>query len=559
MRRIYLDAGRGDEWYLDLGAQAFADELDKLGVEYTLELFDGKHGGHGLPVSGRDPRARHRSVVSDAELAFAAAPGAIAELVRTGEVSAARAGRALPTEDRGARSAAERVPDHVRRAGAGRGRRRRRSRTVRSPGSRSRSRTTSRSPGRSRRWARARFGPPAVADAEAVRRSAGRRGDPDRDHERARADDLPVDERPTPTVSRATHGISNARRGVPRAGRPAPWLRAWCRPRPARTAADRSGSRPRRCGLVGMKPTRGRVSAQPDGQGWLGLSVFGALARTVADSALMLDVMQGADARRGVRGARRSRAATRGGGDAAGQAARSRSRRKVPPGLVAPGLAATSGSRGSEPAELLGELGHEVVERSPAYGLAQLDFVQMWLRGIYEESLEVPDRDAARAAHSADGGRRPLARAAWPACAAARHRSRRRSRPDHGAVGRGRRARHAGAGDDRDRAGGGYRKPAPLAIDVAARFTPFTPLFNLTGQPAIAIPAGIGADGLPLSVQLVGRLGAEDLLYSLAGQLESAAPWAQRRPPLASNLRSLEEVVESITVAPCRSRRGSRS
>ena len=64
MRRIYLDAGRGDEWYLDLGAQAFADELDKLGVEYTLELFDGKHGGHRLPVSGRDPRARHRAVVS---------------------------------------------------------------------------------------------------------------------------------------------------------------------------------------------------------------------------------------------------------------------------------------------------------------------------------------------------------------------------------------------------------------------------------------------------------------------------------------------------------------
>jgi S-formylglutathione hydrolase FrmB len=45
MRRIYLDAGKGDEYFLDLGAQAFAQELDKLGVEYTLELFDGKHGG----------------------------------------------------------------------------------------------------------------------------------------------------------------------------------------------------------------------------------------------------------------------------------------------------------------------------------------------------------------------------------------------------------------------------------------------------------------------------------------------------------------------------------
>ena len=45
MRRIYLDAGKSDEYYLDLGARAFAAELDKLGVDHTLELFDGKHGG----------------------------------------------------------------------------------------------------------------------------------------------------------------------------------------------------------------------------------------------------------------------------------------------------------------------------------------------------------------------------------------------------------------------------------------------------------------------------------------------------------------------------------
>jgi len=45
MRRIHIEAGKKDEFYLDLGAQAFAAELDKLGVEHTLELFDGKHGG----------------------------------------------------------------------------------------------------------------------------------------------------------------------------------------------------------------------------------------------------------------------------------------------------------------------------------------------------------------------------------------------------------------------------------------------------------------------------------------------------------------------------------
>ena len=47
MKLIYLDAGTSDEYFLDLGARAFADELDKLGVDYRLELFPGKHGGIG--------------------------------------------------------------------------------------------------------------------------------------------------------------------------------------------------------------------------------------------------------------------------------------------------------------------------------------------------------------------------------------------------------------------------------------------------------------------------------------------------------------------------------
>ena len=53
MRRIYLDAGKSDEYFLDLGAQAFSGELTKLGVNHTLELFAGKHGG----ISYRYPRA----------------------------------------------------------------------------------------------------------------------------------------------------------------------------------------------------------------------------------------------------------------------------------------------------------------------------------------------------------------------------------------------------------------------------------------------------------------------------------------------------------------------
>ena len=60
LRRIYLDAGRQDEFFLDLGAQAFADELTRLGIDHTLELFDGKHGG----ISYRYPGAIRELVLA---------------------------------------------------------------------------------------------------------------------------------------------------------------------------------------------------------------------------------------------------------------------------------------------------------------------------------------------------------------------------------------------------------------------------------------------------------------------------------------------------------------
>ncbi len=53
MRRIYLDAGKSDDFFLDLGAQAFAAELDRAGVQYSLEFFEGRHGG----ISYRYPGA----------------------------------------------------------------------------------------------------------------------------------------------------------------------------------------------------------------------------------------------------------------------------------------------------------------------------------------------------------------------------------------------------------------------------------------------------------------------------------------------------------------------
>jgi Putative esterase len=60
MRRIYLDAGKQDEFYLDLGAQAFAAELTRLGIPHTLELFEGGHGG----ISYRYPGAVRELVLA---------------------------------------------------------------------------------------------------------------------------------------------------------------------------------------------------------------------------------------------------------------------------------------------------------------------------------------------------------------------------------------------------------------------------------------------------------------------------------------------------------------
>jgi amidase len=173
-----------------------------------------------------------------------------------------------------------------------------------------------------------------------------------------------------------------------------------------------------------------------------------------------------------------------------------------------------------------------VSERDPAYGAAQIEFLQTWVRGIYEQARVVPDGSVL------EPRTRQMARAGRYLVPPRRRAMLLAKRPRTT-------ARILALWNDTDvlltpglartpiLAQGPAGRTAPVAIDRAGRFTPYTPVFNLTGQPAVALPAGFDSDGLPLSVQLIGRPGAERTLYALAGQLEAARPWAQNQPPLS--------------------------
>ncbi len=75
-----------------------------------------------------------------------------------------------------------------------------------------------------------------------------------------------------------------------------------------------------------------------------------------------------------------------------------------------------------------------------------------------------------------------------------------------------------------------------MSEDVEATFmsqttyATYTPVFNATGQPSLSLPLQQSSSGLPIGMMFTGRYGAEETLFSLAGQLEEAMPWRERRP-----------------------------
>ncbi|MEA2362079.1 MAG: amidase [Thermoleophilaceae bacterium] len=270
------------------------------------------------------------------------------------------------------------------------------------------------------------------------------------------------------------------------------------------------------CGLVGLKPQRDRIAIAPH---WHGLSVVGFVTRTVADTALMLDVAATNPPERLY----------------AESAARPPSRLRIALSLKTP--FPPTPVEGSVRASIEGvadrlrALGHEVVERDPGYGRATDALIPRYLSGVAEDaaSMPRPERLQRRTRGFARIGRMlPGALVERALRAEAEHASRIgelfrdhdllltpvAARPPVDA------AQWEGIGAARTLLG-------------MSRTYPFTGIWNMTGQPAISIPAAPSADGLPVGAQLVGPPDGEPLLLSVAGQLERELGWPERRPPLS--------------------------
>ncbi|MCX2715338.1 amidase [Mycolicibacterium sp. J2] len=272
------------------------------------------------------------------------------------------------------------------------------------------------------------------------------------------------------------------------------------------------------CGLFGIKPQRDRVPTAPHENSWCGLVANGPLARTVEDAALFLDV-------------------TAPGHDFVAAATRPPGRlriavsRKVPP-LVTARVGAAQRAAVVDAAAVLRELGHHVVERDPDYPLGSVygHALPRYFRGVYDDvrALPHPDRlDSRTRAFARIGALIPQRRmesvlAAEPAIAA-----RVLSIFDDVDV-----VITPGAATGPSRIGAYQRGGAISTLARVAGRVPFQAMCNVTGQPAAVVPWGLDGDGIPMSIQLMGRPFDEATLLSLSAQLETARPWANRRPPV---------------------------
>ncbi|WP_218040493.1 amidase [Actinomadura sp. WMMB 499] len=273
--------------------------------------------------------------------------------------------------------------------------------------------------------------------------------------------------------------------------------------------------------LVGIKPQRGRVPTLPDVSACHGLTVLGPLARTVADAALLLDVLAG----------HRPDVPSR---SYAACAERDPGRLRIAVSLRVPfsghpaRLDPRIGDAVRRLAAVLESLGHRVEDADPRYGPAGLSFLPRATAGV---------RDWTRRAPWAPLDPRTRAKAAT-------------ARVLGGPV---LRTAHAVEGPLRARIGRIFRRydavlapttarPAPRvgAIDglggratdrLAVAACPYAWVWNVVGWPAVNVPAGVLDDGLPVGATLLGPADGEPRLISLAAQLEAALGWHLHRPP----------------------------
>jgi amidase len=277
------------------------------------------------------------------------------------------------------------------------------------------------------------------------------------------------------------------------------------------------------CGLFGLKPQRDRVPLAPHNDAWCGLSVNGPLARSVEDAALFLDVttaMAGPDG-----------GFVRAVGKDPGRLRIALST-KVPPPLIAK-VGKEQRAAVDEAGALLRDLGHDVVVRDPDYPPAAIyaNYLPRYFRGIYndvrslphQDRLEARTRNMARIGSLLSERRMATVRAGESALAA-----RIQSIFDDVDV-----VITPGNATGPSRIGAYQRRGAVSSLLLVSRRVPFFEIWNLTGQPAAAVPWGLDRNGVPVSIQLVGRPSDEATLLALSAQIEATRPWAHRRPPVS--------------------------
>jgi amidase len=277
------------------------------------------------------------------------------------------------------------------------------------------------------------------------------------------------------------------------------------------------------CGLFGVKPQRDRVSLEPHDNAWYGLSVNGPLARSVMDAALFLDATSTVPGPEGEFVAAAARHP--------GRLRIALSTRGPIPMPVRVGRAELAAVH--EAGALLRDLGHEVIARDPDYPPSAIltNYLPRYLRGIsddadaqaHPERLEARTRNLARAG-SLFSDRRMAALRDTDATLTARIQS---IFDDVDVV------VTPGNATGPSRVGAYQRRGAVWTLLAVAQRIPYQQVWNLTGQPAAAVPWDFDGDGLPIAVQLVGRPYDEATLLSLSAQIEAARPWAHRRPPVS--------------------------